>query len=532
MKQFRPYQADAANAILAAWKKNQNCITVVATGGGKTLIAAGTAAHIQAVNAPGGTGGRILFLANRNELCIQPLEAFSDQLGYIPALEKADSHAPLAARVVVGSVQTMSRKKRLERFPRDHFQYIFADECHMSVAASWKRIFEYFNSAKRCGITATPFRSDGKKLADLFEVEAYRKDLLDLVNDGYLVNPDHVDKLTTAISLAQVRVRHTTEGVDYDVQEAADAIEPYFREIARELAQKHALRKILAFLPLVVSSQKFVAACKAEGINAVHIDGEDPERDQKLEAFRQGKISLLSNSNLLHTGVDLIPCDATLCLRPTRSKVLYQQVVGRSTRILPGVIDGIGDAAARRAAIGASPKPMSYIIDPLWLSNDFDLCTPSFIVANSQEEAVEMARRAPGSYSLGHLRAQVQLEREEGIRRRLLQAAKFREGRVSAELFAAGLHDHQLLNYMPVYTWEATPPTRFSKLMLAKAGIDPDSVKSEGFAREIMRAIGRRRYKGLAEIRALGAAADAGVKDIWDLTAKQVRLQPSTMKVR
>src|SRR4030088_2414195 len=99
MKIFRPYQAEAANAILTAWKKNQHCITVVATGGGKTLIEAGTAATIQAVNAPGGPGGRIFFLANRNELCIQPLEAFSDQLGYIPAMEKADSYAPLDARV-------------------------------------------------------------------------------------------------------------------------------------------------------------------------------------------------------------------------------------------------------------------------------------------------------------------------------------------------------------------------------------------------------------------------------------------------
>jgi superfamily II DNA or RNA helicase len=520
MKKFRPYQSEAANAILAAWKAGQNCITVVATGGGKTLIAAGTTAKAKAI---GNSAGRVLFLANRNELCTQPLEAFRDQLGYVPALEKGESFAPLSADVVIGSVQTLSRKKRLERFPRDHFQYIFADECHMSVAQSWKRIFEHFSSAKRCGITATPFRSDGKKLADLFEVEAYRKDLLDLVDDGYLVNPDHVDKLKTAISLAQVRVKHTTSGLDYDVNDAADAIEPYFREIAKELAQKHASRKILAFLPLVVSSQKFVAACRAEGINAVHIDGEDPERDQKLEAFRQGRIALLSNSNLLHTGVDLIPCDATLCLRPTRSKVLYQQVVGRSTRILPGTIDGIEDGASRRAAIAASTKPMSYIIDPLWLSNDFDLCTPSFLVANSQEEAVQMTKRAGPSYSLRQLRRQVQLEREEAIRRRLEATAKFREGRIPATLLAAGLHDHSLLNYTPVYAWEAAPPTRFSRLVLSKAGIDPESVKSEGLAREIMRAIGRRRFQGLAEIRALGAAADAGVADIWDLSKEQAR---------
>jgi superfamily II DNA or RNA helicase len=516
MKQFRPYQADAAGAIIKAWKANQHAICVVATGGGKTVIAAGTTARVR-LNG----GGRILFLANRNELCVQPLATFADQLGDIPALEKADSYAPLEADVVIGSVQTLSRKKRLERFPRDHFAYIFADECHMSVAASWKRIFEHFSSAKRCGITATPFRTDGKKLSDLFEVEAYRKDLLSLVDDGYLVDPDHVDKLETAISLAQVRVRHTTEGLDYDAQDAADAIAPYFREIARELKAKHAARHILAFLPLVASSIKFVEACRAEGVNAVHVDGEDPERDQKLEAFRQGRIALLSNASLLHTGVDIPVCDATLNLRPTKSKVLYQQIVGRSTRTVPGLIDDIPDAAGRLEAIAGSSKPAAYIIDPLWLSHDHDLVTPSFLIAPDEEFAGEMNKKAGKSYSLRALHSQVQLEREEAIRRRLQATARFREGKVAAAFFAASIGDHALVNYQPVYSWETRAPVNFTRSLLSKAGIDPESVPSEGLARQVLLAIGRRRYKGLAEIRALGPAAEHEVENLWNLTIKE-----------
>jgi superfamily II DNA or RNA helicase len=518
MKQFRPYQSEAAQAIQAAWKANQNCITVVATGGGKTLIAAGTSARVQ-LNG----GGRILYLANRNELCIQPMDAFGDQLGYYPGLEKATSKAPLTADVVIASVQTLSRAKRLERFPRDHFSYIFADECHMSVAASWKRIFEHFSSAKRCGITATPFRSDGKSLSSLFDVEAYRKDLFSLVDDGYLVDPDHVDRLTTAISLAQVRVRQTTEGIDYDAQDAADAIEPYFREIAKELIKKHASRHILAFLPLIASSKKFVAACKAEGLNAVHIDGEDPERDQKLELFRQGKITLLSNANLLHTGVDIPVCDATLNLRPTKSKVLYQQIVGRSTRPEPGMVDSLPDKADRLLAIALSSKPKAYIIDPLWLSADHDLVTPSFLIAQTEEEAVQMNERAGPSYSLRTLHSQVQREREEAVRRRLENVAKFREGRLPAKYFAASIGDHALFNYEPVYSWEKVKPGNFTRALLARAGIDPETVDSEGLARAIMQAVGRRRYQGLAEIRALGFAAQHQVENLWKLTTKEVR---------
>lgn len=517
-KTFRPYQAEASSAITKAWTDKRSCIAVVATGGGKTLIAAGTSKRIQ-------DKGKILFLANRNELCTQPLEAFRDQLGYVPALEKAESVAPLDARVVIGSVQTLSRQKRLERFPKDHFQYIFADECHMSVADSWKRIFSHFDGAKICGITATPFRSDAKRLTDIFECEAYRKTLFDLVDEGYLCDPDHVDRLSTAISLAQVRVKKTTEGLDYDLNDAADAIQPYFTEIARELAQKHAAKHILAFLPLVASSQKFVAACVAAGLNAVHVDGEDPQRNEKLEAFKQGRIQLLSNSNLLHTGIDAPICDATLNLRPTKSKVLYAQIIGRSTRTVPGLIDNLDTVQVRKLAIAHSSKPRAYIIDPLWLSEDHDLVTPAFMIADDEEFAVEMNKAAGKSYSLRQIRDQIQLEREEKIRRRLEATVRFREGKVSAKWFAASIHDAELVNYEPVYAWERQPIRSTSRWLLEGAGIDPESVSGEGEARKVMRAVGRRRYQKLPEIIRLAPLVEArGVNDpsIWTATQREL----------
>jgi superfamily II DNA or RNA helicase len=516
MKLFRPYQTDASTAILSTWAKHRSCITVVATGGGKTLIAAGTAAKIQ-------DKGRILFLANRNELCSQPLDVFAEQCGIKPALEKATDYAPLDAQVVVGSVQTMSRTKRLERWPKDHFSYIFADEAHGAVAESWKRIFNHFDRAKLCGITATPFRSDSKDLTDIFEIEAYRKDLFSLVDEGYLVDPDHVDKLSSAISLAQVRVKQTTEGTDYDLNDAADAIEPYFDAIAQELREKHASKHILAFLPLVASSQKFVRACQAAGINAIHVDGEDPLREQKLEAFKKGQITLLSNSNLLHTGVDMPICDCTLNLRPTKSKVLYCQIIGRSTRTVSGLIDSLADAPARLQAIAGSQKPKAYILDPLWLSADHDLCTPSFLIAPDEEFANEMHKAAGTSYSLRAVSRRIQFEREEAIRRRFEATARFREGRINSKYFAAQIIDHTLVNYEPIYKWECQPPTNFSRLLLDKGGIDPESVASEGEARAVLQAIGRRRYKRLAEIRDLVAAAEAGVTDLWNLTAQQAK---------
>ena len=518
MKTFRNYQTEASEAIVSTWNKgHKSAICVVATGGGKTLIAAGTTASIK-------HKGRVLFLANRNELCTQPLATFHEQIGFLPALEKAESTAPLDAQVVIASVQTLSREKRLKRFPRDHFSFIFADECHMSVAASWKRIFDHFESAKLCGITATPFRTDAKSLTEIFETESFRKDLFALVDEGWLVDPDHVDKLSTAISLAQVRVKRNADGQrDYDLQDAADAIAPYFDEIAKELKERHNERHILAFLPLVASSQKFVASCKKAGINAVHVDGEDPERDTKLKAFRDGQIQLLSNSNLLHTGVDIPVCDCTLNLRPTKSKVLYAQIIGRSTRTVPRLVDEIPDVVGRLQAIARSSKPKAYIIDPLWLSAEHDLVTPSFMIAPNEQFAVEMNKAAGKSYSLRAMRSFVQTQREEAIKRRLENVARFREGRIPAKYFAAATQDHGLVNYEPVFAKEIRPPNNFSKLLLDQGGIDPESVTSEGEAREVLKAIGRRRYQGLPEIRELAPFAESwGDDDLWKMTKKEL----------
>jgi superfamily II DNA or RNA helicase len=514
-KVFRDYQLNCMGSILKEWREHKTCIATVATGGGKTLIAAGLTKKLV-------ESGRVLFLANRNELCSQPFAAFRDQ-GTIPALEKAESKAPLSADVVIGSVQTLTRKARLDRFPRDHFKYIFADEAHGCLAESWKRIFTHFDSAKVCGITATPFRGDGRLLSEIFATEAFRMDLFDLVDQGFLVDPDHVEKLSTAVSLANVRIKRTPEGKDYDVNDAADAIFPHFQAIARELKQRFNDRHILAFLPLVASSKKFVEACVAEGINAIHVDGEDPLRNEKLQAFREGRTTLLCNANLLHTGVDIPICNATLNLRPTKSKVLYTQIIGRSTRTAPGVIDGLNTADERLRAIAASGKPHSIVIDPLWLSAEHDLVSPEFLIAADEAQAEEMAKVTKGkqSYSLRQVQTSVQEAKEAAIRRKLEAAARFRAGMVPADFFAASVKDHELVNWKPYYSWEKrTRPSNFSKQLLSYAGIDPDSVKTEAHARKIMQAIGRRRYRKLAEIRSL-AGLDGD--DIWSLTEAQVR---------
>jgi hypothetical protein len=105
----------------------------------------------------------------------------------------------------------------------------------------------------------------------------------------------------------------------------------------------------------------------------------------------------------------------------------------------------------------------------------------------------------------------------------LENVAKFREGRLPAKYFAAAIGDHALFNFEPVYSWEKVKPGNFTRALLARAGIDHETVDSEGLARAIMQAVGRRRYQGLAEIRALGPAAELQVANLWKLTTKEAR---------
>jgi hypothetical protein len=276
---------------------------------------------------------------------------------------------------------------------------------------------------------------------------------------------------------------------------------------------------------LVYSSQKFVSACRAAGINAIHVDGEDRERDEKIQAFKRGEITLLSNSNLLHTGVDFPVCDATLCLRPTRSKVLYQQIIGRSTRTIPGLIDNIEDVPGRLEAIANSSKPLATIIDPMWLSLDHDLVTPGFMVAENQEDAEEINKRATGSYSLRGLNQQVIRDRTEAMLRQFDTAARFREGRLNPQYFAAAIKDYTLLRYEPVHPWERETIRKFTRERLEILGIDPSGVATEGEGRAICKAVYRRYSRGLAQIRTLSPLIDSGwpMEKLWSLTEKEAQ---------
>ena len=153
---LRPYQQAAMEAVLREWDEGHDrTLLVLPTGCGKTIVFAKIAESRVRV------GERVLIMAHRGELLEQAGDKILQATGLKCAVEKAEQTCRGSwYRIVVGSVQTLMRDKRLKQFPADFFDTIIIDEAHHSVSDSYQHVLQYFERAKVLGVTATPDRAD------------------------------------------------------------------------------------------------------------------------------------------------------------------------------------------------------------------------------------------------------------------------------------------------------------------------------------------------------------------------------------
>ena len=180
-QELRPYQQQARDHIHAEWENGHTrTLLVLPTGTGKTIVFASVAAD--QVRA----GDRVLILAHRGELLEQAADKLQRSTGLVSAVEKADATCLNTwFRVVVGSVQTLQRTARLERFPHDYFGTIIIDEAHHAITDGYRRILDYFGDAKVLGVTATPDRGDMRNLGEVFDSLAFEYKLTDAIKEEF-----------------------------------------------------------------------------------------------------------------------------------------------------------------------------------------------------------------------------------------------------------------------------------------------------------------------------------------------------------
>lgn len=504
---LRPYQRECVHAIGDGWDSFSRQLIVVPTGGGKTIIFSAVAKA---------NPGRTLILAHREELIDQAIHKLEASTGLRAEKEKADDYASRSAQVVVGSVQSLTRQKRLNRWPNDHFSLVIVDEAHHAISASFLRVLHHFDTfANVLGVTATPDRGDKRNLGTYFERVAYEVRLFDLINDGYLSRI-----VTKAIPLRIDLNKVETRGGDFADEQLGEALEPYLGQIASVIAGEAGLRRTLAFLPLRATSQKFVDACRSAGLRAEHIDGTSPDRRQILDRFARGEFDVLSNAMLLTEGYDDPGIDCVCVLRPTRSRPLYCQMVGRGTRIAEG-------------------KDNLLLLDFLWMHERHAISRPANLVAESQDLAdaitgiaQDKAKGGEQELDLEVIAGEATAQREEALRKKLEEQRKKERKTISAEEFALQHHNTALAEYEPEFPWERLPATPKQVAALKRASIDPATVHGKGHAAKLIGLLHEKAAVTLATPAQRALMQRLGFDGASMATADQARKFFATMKRR
>lgn len=474
--ELRPYQQEAREAIFEQWDGGVlKTLLVLPTGCGKTIVFAKVTEDCVR------RGDRVLILAHRGELLEQAADKIRQSTGLRCAVEKAEETCMGSwFRVVVGSVQSMMREKRLGQFPEDYFQTIIIDEAHHCISDSYQKVLNHFNGAKILGVTATPDRGDMRNLGSYFESLSYEYTLPKAIREGYL-SPIKALTIPLKIDMTGVGV----QAGDFKASDISTALDPYLQGIAQEMEKYCKDKKTVVFLPLVKTSQKFRDLLNAHGFRAAEVNGDSQDRSEVLEAFDRGEYNVLCNSMLLTEGWDCPSVDCVVVLRPTKVRSLYCQMVGRGTRLSPG-------------------KDHLLLLDFLWHIERHELCHPASLICQDEEVAKKMTEHieqagCPVDIEEAEKTAaeDVVAQREEALAKQLEEMKRRKKKLVDPLQFEMSIQAEDLSGYVPAFGWEMGPPSEKQKATLEKLGILPDQIENAGKAAKILDRLDKRKEEGL-----------------------------------
>jgi len=363
---LRDYQEQAVNLSLASIGAGEGSgLVVMATGTGKSVVMATIAHRFQ---------GKVLVIVHRDRLVKQLAKTIEEVTGCHVAIEKANQRAhDSLAKYTVASVQTLARQARRELFHPERFGLVVVDEAHRAMSCGHLSILSHFKQAYHLGFTATPDRGDAKALP--FDRILFEYTLTQAVKEKNLVFLE-AELIPLRLDMTSLR---TSMG-DYKDTDIDRAITPYLNRIADEIVARPG--KHLVFLPLCKTSKLMADILTSKGLKTDHVDA-STGADQGIERFERGEVDCLTCAMLLSEGVD-VPCvDHITILRPTQSRVLFSQMVGRGTRKFPG-------------------KDKLTLLDFLWLTKKNKLCRPASLVAESAkvQEIMEKNYRSGGKMSV------------------------------------------------------------------------------------------------------------------------------------
>lgn len=326
----RGYQARAVNELRAEIARGARRVLLVApTGAGKTLTAS------LVIRSAIEKGGDVLVLAHRSELLDQ-MYATCERVGipraWLQVIRGGDKRRNPGARVHVASVDTLRNWVGTGRLPK--VRVIIIDEAHRSAAAGYVKIREAYPDAIVIGLTATPWRLDGKALDALYDASVVVASIPELVAQGALV-PVRCFTHPKGPDLSGVK----TKGGDFDQEQAASVMRSriLLGSVVEEYLRRASGRAAFGFACNVAHAQELAQVCRDAGITSVAIHGESEERERRaaLDGLRDGSVKIVWNAALFTEGTDVPQVKCVILARPTLSKALAFQMLGRGMRPCP-----------------------------------------------------------------------------------------------------------------------------------------------------------------------------------------------------
>lgn len=322
MLTLRPYQVDLVERARSAIRGGCRSVLIQApTGAGKTVFVA------YMMRSAVERGNMAWFINHRRELVMQSVRTLIEAAGVPTAIIAAGFKADPRQPVQVCSVQSL--RARADKYPPPTL--IVWDEAHHVASRSWADVMRRFPNAVHIGITATPERLDGTGLGRWFQALIVGPSVRTLIDDGYL--SDY--KLFAPASNADLSGVHTVAG-EYNRRELSAAMgkSAVTGDAVSEYRNRAMGKRALAFLWSVEASQALAARFAAAGIPAEHVDGDtdDRTRDAAMRRFRDGATLVLCNCDLFGEGVDVPALECVMLLRPTMSRGLFMQQIGRALR--------------------------------------------------------------------------------------------------------------------------------------------------------------------------------------------------------
>ncbi len=379
---LRPYQRDCLRAIGDQFTRVDSTLAVMATGLGKTVCLASLAKDWKA--------GGVMVVAHRDELVSQAVRTVEATTGQRPWVEKADKTTEKSdsmfsgSNVIVTSAQSMGqasskRRDRVFKWAGHKFggiRLVIVDEAHrFAPGTQYDRVVTELrksspNPVKLLGVTATPRRTDERSLGNVFESCAYQYAIGDAIKDGWLVPIRQRAVYVKGLDFSRIKSRRNAGGeIDFSEQELQAILmeEKSLHEMVAATKEHVGDRQGLVFCSGVEHAKAMSTMLRRYigGDCAEFIHGCTPPADRRriIERYAAGELKFIANCGVLTEGFDAPATSLIVMARPTKSLLLYTQIIGRGTRPLPGVVDGIESCSARKAAIASSTKPECLVLD-------------------------------------------------------------------------------------------------------------------------------------------------------------------------